>query len=57
MKLFLPWLLYGRARNLGIDPSYSPAIQGAKVSLTTVFILSILTSNEAVLALAPWQEI
>jgi len=56
MKLFLPWLLYGRARNLGIDPSYSPAIQGAKVSLTTVFILSILTSNEAVLALAPWQE-
>jgi hypothetical protein len=55
MKLYLPWLL-GKKSNK-IYPSYLPAIQGAKVSPGNVFILSILTSNEAVLALAPWQEI
>jgi hypothetical protein len=55
MKLYLPWLL-GKKSN-EIDPSYSKAIQRAKVSPATVFILSMLTSNEVVLALAPWQEI
>ncbi len=55
MKLYLPWLL-GKKSNK-IDLSYSPDIQGAKVSQATFGILSMLTSNEVVLALAPWQEI
>ncbi len=46
MKLFLPWFPGNK-----IDPSYSPAIQGAKVSLatvTTVGISIIFTNYNAV---------
>jgi hypothetical protein len=55
MKLYLPCLLVKKSNEIG--SGYSPAIQGAKVSPATVFILSMLTSNEVVLALATWQEI
>ncbi len=46
MKLYLPWLLGKKSKK--IDPSYSPAFQGAKVSQATFGISSIFTNDNAV---------